>query len=65
MCKDGEELIKQDEISLSGGGILLNSGALQGLLLGLIEVSDFSLEAKLDAIRVEVKITRLESFLLV
>ena len=56
--------MKEDELFLSGGEILLNSGALQGLLLGLKEVSDFALKAKLDAIRVEVKIARLEFFLL-
>ena len=39
-------------------------GALQGLLLGLKEVLDFSLEAELDTIRVEVKISRLDFFLL-
>ena len=49
---------------MSGGEILLNSGALQGLILGMKEVSDFSLEAKLDAIIVEVKISRLDFLLL-
>ena len=49
---------------MSGGEILLNSGALQGILLSLKKVSDFALEAKLDAIRVEVKISMLELFLL-
>ena len=49
---------------MSASEIFLKSGSLQGLLLGLKEVSDFALEAKLDAIRVEVKIARLEFFLL-
>ena len=62
--KYGEERIKQDELFLRGGEILLNSGALQGLLLGLNEDSDIALEAKLDAIRVEVKIVMLDFFLL-
>ena len=46
------------------GAILLNSGSLQGLFLGLNEDLYFALEAKLDAIRVEVKIAMLCFFLL-
>ena len=42
---------------MSGGEILLRTGSLQGFLLGLNKDSDFSLEAKLDATRVEVKIS--------
>ena len=49
---------------MSGGEIILNSGAFQGLLLGLKEVSDFTLEAKIYAISVDVTITMLDFFFL-
>ena len=62
--KDGGDWIKEAELFLNGGEILLKSGALQGLLLGLKEVSDFPLESKLDVIRVIVKNSRLDFFLL-
>ena len=42
----------------------LKSGALLSLLLGAKEVLDFELEAELDSIIVEVKISRLDFFLL-
>ena len=38
--------------------------SLQDLLLGMKEVSDFVFEAKLDAIRIEVKIASLDFLLL-
>ena len=50
MSKDDEGLLLSDE------KVLWVGGAFQGLLLGLKTDSDFALEVKVDAIKVEVTI---------
>ena len=61
--KGGEEdWIKEGSLFLRGGKVFLKSGAFAGLLLGLNEVEVFTLEAKLVAIKAEVKVEILDFF---
>ena len=52
-----------DELFIRGENTFLNSGAFEGLLLSLKTDSDFALDARLDAIMVEVTIVRLDFLL--
>ena len=54
--------MKEDSLFLRGEKVFLKSGAFDGLLLGLNEVEDFTLEAKLVAIKTEVKVAILDFF---
>ena len=54
--------MEEDSLFLRRGNVFLRSGAFNSLLLDLNEVEDFALEAKLVAIKTEVKVAILDFF---